>query len=617
MAFPLGVAPRRAGPRPAALNLLSCGSFGESLEAALREGCKPETARQLLPTLVMKTVFRAFPLWAILFGLSWLLVTAVGEDLIQPLAASALFLLPAVAGGLTVWVALAWPTRWPARIGFLTPTVLGWFVLLLLAQGRTESRPAERLNLLLAFGFAGLLTVWLAVKLRSFPTWRVFRELALVAAAFALAGGVFFWRYNAGTQAIARRAEARWAEIGLPMAEFEKTLAPSQENAGSEVIRQVLREQVSSHFYKDGTRAADREPAIERSKATTDRLLHAAEIASAELPPSDDVDLSAQPVAAIEPLAPALEEDYRRILAVEPAAWASDPHDGYFINVPNFLGVRQFAQLAAADAMRRFSTGDQEGAARALAAGLRLGTGLRRNPTLVSLMIDIAVDALLSSKQVRLPASENGLQAIAADAVDLRAEFLKRLQLEGWICLRMANQLVERQTDETAGGGFLPKWAERIESQTWVRRQIIAVLNGAEHAAIQKDPATAALPDLGISLHNAVSAALPTFMEFNSPRAAMRMTATLLLREQTELIRDARARLAAGRPVESYQSAIIPGARWELTADADKGTVATHLVGAPEWIVKQVVTPGNFWVLPLDGSVAWKFHRPAKTASGF
>jgi hypothetical protein len=108
----------------------------------------------------------------------------------------------------------------------------------------------------------------------------------------------------------------------------------------------------------------------------------------------------------------------------------------------------------------------------------------------------------------------------------------------------------------------------------------------------------------------------PSIMEPNTVRAIMRIHATLLLREQIELIRDTRARLAAGRPVESRDSGVLPGVRWELIANAEKGTVATRLAGAPEWIVKKVVAPDEFWMLPLDGSVAWQFRRPVHAAAG-
>jgi hypothetical protein len=192
----------------------------------------------------------------------------------------------------------------------------------------------------------------------------------------------------------------------------------------------------------------------------------------------------------------------------------------------------------------------------------------------------------------------------------LRAEFLRRIQIESWLCLRYTDEIGEFQQVEVS---VLPRWLGRI----WRRRQAVkTALNGAEHAAIQRDPATLLLPDLGIGRHDAVSEASPTLMEFNVGRAAMRITATLLLREQVELIRLARARLAAGMPMEPYQSAVIPNARWELTIDREKATVSTRLVGAPAWISNDVVTTPAFWCLRLDGSNVWQFHQPKQATSG-
>lgn len=577
-----------------------------------------KTARKLLVIAAMKILLRALPLWLVLGSLSWLLATAWDVDMTRPLTIGGLFVLPAFAVWLTAKAAGALPERWAWRVGFWALTIFGWAALLIIAQGRAELHPSEWRNLLLGFGLAGCTALWLPVAMRSLPTWRTMGEVTAVVATIAFAVEAFLWSYEAKTHSFAVRAETRWTEIGLPMAELEKTFVPGRENAGSEVVRQVFRERVGSHFYKEGTRAAEREPTIMRSKEVEQAIKQAIDIQSAILPPSDDFELPPKSIAGFEPLAPVLEADYRRILAAAPPAWASDPRDGWSINVPNFLAIRQFSQITAAEAMRRLSTGDQEGAARALAAGLHLREGLRQNPTLVSLMMDVAVDSLLSAKKVRLPAEEDGLQSIAQDAISLRAELLKRLQLEGWLCLRFPDQFVENEPTAHFQTRGLPKWALRALARPWVRRQCaLAALNGAEQAVIRKSPATLSLPDLGASLHEAVSEAHPSAMEFNVTRAALRIHATLLLREQTELIRNARARLAAGRPVESRDSVVLPHLRWELTADVEKGTVRTRLVGAPEWIVKNEVTGTDFWVLPLDGSVAWQFHLPARTTSRF
>lgn len=568
---------------------------------------------------MMKTVLRASSLWLVLGGL----VVLLGKG--SPYAAPAAVILTPLAVWLTAQAVASLPERKAWRIGFWMVTVAGWTALLVLMQGRAQSKDTERQIVFFALDLAALAAIWLAAITRSLPSRRLLGEVAAGAVLLAVASGVFVWIYDAGTRSLIARADARWTEIGLPMAEFEKTLAPSRENAGSQVLRKVLRNEVNSLFYKNGTPAADREPSIQFSLEADQLLKQAVDLISANQPLSDDLKLAPESIAAFEPMAATLDTDYRRLLETEPARWASDARDGFAISVPNFLAIRRFAQIATAESMRRLSLGDQEGAARALAAPLRLRPGLLENPTLVSLMIGIAVDGMLCYKQVRLPASEDGLPAIARDVPRLRAEFVRRLQMEAWVALRAASGIDRREQGvpmddglmpQSVGDGVLPRWAARIVGPPWCRRQCAAgALNNAEHAAIQKSPATLALPDLGASLHEAVSNARPTVVEMNTARAIMRIYATLLVREQTELIRDARARLAAGRPVESRDSVVLPGVRWELIVDAKKGTVATRLAGAPEWIVTNAVTGKDFWVLPLDGSAAWQFRLHAPTAS--
>jgi hypothetical protein len=583
----------------------------------------------------MKSLVCTLFLWLVLAVLTCLMASPADGDMHQLAAVCGLFVLPPLAVWLTAKAAASLPERWVLRAPFWAVTLGGWLAAVLLAQGRAESSQADlHQSVVLACGLTALTAGWLAVKARAFPTWRGLREVAAGVAVLTLAGGLFAWSYEERTRALFVRAEARWSEIGRPMAEFEKTLAPTHENAGSEITRQVLREQVGTRFYKEGTAAADREPVAELTHTKDGLIQRACDIVSAKLPPSDALDLTTIPdsrsrVRAVrnnrqtgapndDPAPPPLEEAFTRILAAEPPMWASDPHDGYTISVPNFLGVRKFSQLTAAEAMRRFADGDEAGAARALTAGLRVSQSLRENPTLVSLMIHIAVDALLAPRQVRLPATADGLAAVARDVPVLRAEFLRRLQLEAWWCLHGADQMGGEEAFNF-GTSPLPKWARRFTNQPRARRECaLGALVGAEHIAITQSPATLALPDFGADLHDAIDRRQPTILFPNFNRAAMRIHATLLLREQTELIRDARARLAAGRPVESRDSAVLPGVRWELTADAQKNTVATRLAGAPDWIVKGDITGNDgFWLLPLDGSVAWQFYTPARTAGRF
>jgi hypothetical protein len=564
----------------------------------------------------MKALSRAIPLWLLLGGLCALLSLASEKIMTGLPGVAALLVVPALAVWLTYAAATRLPARWPGRIAFWLPTVLGWSALLILLQGCAEDHAAVRPMAQLALELAGLVTLWIMFKARRWPSWRVTAEVAASLLVLAGLATLALWGYEARTRSLAARAEARWSQIGHPMADFEKSLAPTRENDGSQVLRQILREQADAVFYKMGTRAGQLEPKLQPSEATTKRLREAIDVISHKLPPADDIDLSSRSVALLDADSTALDASYRRMLNAEPATWACDPHDGFAVSVPNFLGIRQFSQVIAADATRRMAAGDQEGATRALAAGLRVRKGLVENPTLVSLMIAVAVDGLLSSHRVRLPASKDGLSTLAQDVTTARAEFLRRVQMEAWVALRHLKIPAADWEIGTHLSNPLPEWADRIVNPPWLRRQcVIAALNEAEHMRILESPTTLALPDLGDDLHEAISAAHPSLLEFGITRAFKRIHATLLLREQTELIRDARQRLAAGQPVPSRDSMVLPGLRWELNADPEKGTVSPRLTGAPPWIVTGEVAPGEFWLLPLDGSVAWQFHQAAHVSS--
>ena len=196
------------------------------------------------------------------------------------------------------------------------------------------------------------------------------------------------------------------------------------------------------------------------------------------------------------------------------------------------------------------------------------------------------------------------------------------MRWEGWIYLRCADRFADdRDWLMPSAIPGLPRWAQQITRRPYVARQCsILALHFAEHTAIWQSPAAAALPDFGAALCEVASAKTPgnpIITNGNFTRCVMRLNATLLLREQAALIRDARARLAAGQPVESRPSVVLPHLRWELTADLAKNTVATRLVDAPRWLVNGDITGrgDDFWLLPLDGHLAWQFHAPARTAA--
>lgn len=578
----------------------------------------------------MKPILRAVALWLTLVWMAWMFVPAAGR-MLAPLVGTvtaALFpsqsppvfgavqfggawlLLPVIAVGLAWAVLQVLPAQRWVRIPFWVVTSAGWLAALLLAQGRGEISPAgEQWMIGLGLGLALLFACWLGWKARAALTKRALGEVA--AGLFVLAAMLVIgvWCFAARTRAIAAEARASWAAIGFPMSECDKAHPVGGESAGSAATRQALLDVVGANFYKvpEPSPPAD---ANRRAKAGTDG--GNVVVAAGTMPLSDDATFPPEAAAVLAPYVPVLDAAYASILAVDPPGWNSDPADGFAIAVPNFLGVRIFCQLSSADALRRLSGGDAAGASRAIAANQRIRDGLRKSPPLVSLMISVALDGLLAKTKARLPADDtDSFDAIARDTADLRGRLLTTIQLESWIFLRT----MDSPAFETGlGMDFLPGWARR-PTELAVARQMLAASarQGARHMAIVKSDVTLRQSDFGSSLHDAVATTSPSggWWAFDPTRAHMRIYATLLLREQAELIREVRARLAAGRPLESRDSVVLPGVRWEVTVGAEKNVVAMRLVGAPAWIEKGTVTPPEFWLFPLDGSVPWKFHPPA------
>jgi hypothetical protein len=330
---------------------------------------------------------------------------------------------------------------------------------------------------------------------------------------------------------------------------------------------------LSQRFYKPGTGGAILERVVAPSKEASSLVSLACNVISAKLPPSDDVDLSQLPVAPLEAHASSLEENYLRILDSEAPVWACNPLAGPRIDVPNFLGLRMFSQLASAESLRRLAAGDEEGAKLPLEACEKLGTHLESNPTLVALMIHVAVDALLTSREARLSGTDGDFQTIGRDAARWRDALVRSLQWDAWVMLYRPDDVTHEYADNGHFGSddgilqHLPSWTRPFAGEIYIHRQcVMGALHNAEHAAVCRSPRTRTLSDLGAMLHERISSKNPTICEINVTRVTRRIHATLLLREQVNLIRTARERLALGESVESRDSAVLP--RAALGSDA-------------------------------------------------
>ena len=129
--------------------------------------------------------------------------------------------------------------------------------------------------------------------------------------------------------------------------------------------------------------------------------------------------------------------------------------------------------------------------------------------------------------------------------ITLLAELLRRLQLESWACLRFHPLDRRRANGHPNHLQALPKWARRIANRLYTRRSF-----PSRHATA---------PNISSLGNSQPPWACPVFAgDCTKPypvRPAMRIHAMLLLREQTEIIRDVRARFAAGRCVLNWKKA--------------------------------------------------------------
>ncbi len=95
----------------------------------------------------------------------------------------------------------------------------------------------------------------------------------------------------------------------------------------------------------------------------------------------------------------------------------------------------------------------------------------------------------------------------------------------------------------------------------------------------------------------------------------------LLLREQTELIRLARAQMQGGKTgnLGEWQSVVIPGSKWKITGDAVTNSFTLELAPRPSWTIDSTaagtVAGSQYFLLPLDGSKPWQLAPGASDLS--
>ena len=448
------------------------------------------------------------------------------------------------------------------------------------------------------------------------------RDCALAAAILVTIAAVAilgFHQYSCHAQAAGLK---RWAEIGRPMEEFKKHLKPIEENDSLKALVADLRPYGIGNLYKEGTIKYSQLPANDMAHAERPEFASSdvIELVGSWNPPGDSVVMPAEKSAKLAGREGELRELYGKILSRPAPVWECHQSDGFGLAVPNFLLLRKMAQTIAVDAGLRLSHGDREGAANAIAAGLRVSESLKESPVLVSCMIRVAIEGLFAPLTARLPEEPEGWDRLEKEASSTRASFLDCIQAENLMVMNLAEGPEESLTpvvDEFSGlkpsnSTAFPRWLFR----KFLTRSLIRLEFG--HASMIEAGMVdywthrdmLASLDEGNRLANNLAERYPSISAANFSRGYARIQMMLLLREQAQMIRYSRAQMAAGKLGGEHPSVVLPGAKWEITSDPAAHTVSLKLTPTPPWAIKSDVADDKFLLLPLDGSKAWKFELP-------
>lgn len=531
----------------------------------------------------------------------------------QPLGYASLFVLPAVSVALTIFSRGGSATNAAFRITWWIFTLATWLAVALFATGRWERSSFaadDRQQLLVAGGIMWIVAVWSIVRARAFPTRRTWIDLSAASAIVAAIAGGVLWQQESRTRELEEKAKARWNEVGTPMDSFAQALKPVPANKALGTLGAVLRELVDAGAY------APREPLPQVN--TPPAVLEAVEVVTRPLPVADDISTAEISTPKLDALSNNLTAVYERLLANESPIWAANPADHWRMQMPNLVAIRKFVQLVSADAIRRVEQGDAKGARMAIKAAKHVTAKLPENPSISSLMVRVALDELIAKAEVRLPAEPGALEQIAADARRFPEALENAIRMETWSLSRVA-ELADAPIvapNSWVDSLRLPSWVTRIMDGPNLRRDcLLSAIVNAEFVAILKDPTLVKTKDLGMARFDSVIQQNAAPFILGVQRSYARIWASLLLREQTELLRIARERIATGQAPEDRDSVVLPGRRWIFTADSNTNAVSLKLDKIPVWLGKNEIAPPSFWVLPLDGSKTWQFRSAARSAA--
>lgn len=423
-----------------------------------------------------------------------------------------------------------------------------------------------------------------------------------------LVGAVFVWWTKVLNPRLRRDAEQRWAAIGRQMPESTKALDRVDENESLRALARDLQPFGVSSIYTEGQHYPN-------------KTNIPSEITALFIPrtTSDAVDAAAQESAYLDDHAQDLDRLYKGILQREVPVWSFNPEQGMALDGPNYLTVRTVSLLICADAFHKLEHGDKKGAAEAAIAALRITNNLGEQPTMVSHMMRVSIEGLFASVIARLPEDEDVSQLDAIE-VDANRERWRRGLSRGISSLGYRIHQEHQRIYQTAS--LLQKCQLSLSQLFWDAQWTLLIGEVADQIRASDSVNTSALSDLGkqelLRIALGHRSLLPSYLGDISRegwhRSWVHVNATLLLREQAELIRATRKCVQMGESTDfgDRESIVIPGAKWRIIADTTSNSVSLRLTPLPSWTAE---VGESFFLLPLDGSKSWTFRtRPVHSS---
>lgn len=431
-----------------------------------------------------------------------------------------------------------------------------------------------------------------------------------------IVGSAGVWWMKFHVPRLRENTDQRWAEIGRPMPKFERQLNNVAENSSFRALARELEPFGIFSLYR--ARAGEPNPNTTRIPNEITDILKAPTLEN-----GDCISLPSH-LAYLDKHAADLARLYLGILDREPAVWSLAPHDGMALRVPSYLAAREISQVICVDALMKIDHGHDQQAAMAVTAGLKLSANIGEQPILLSQMIRVAIEALFAEATARLPEDPDALNQLAADVKRQRERWREAIQCETWAVMRTVDYLGLKpaEFEQAYRSRFaLSKASVSLKRSFLQADYAVFAASAAEQISASERVGDLALSDLGCQqMTEATARSAPTLTnesvfgslaEMFRPQWAkswIRLNASLLLREQAEIIRSARSQVRAGRSglVSQSKSVVVPGATWHVAANAGHDSISVRLVPVPPWTQDRDIIGDNFFLLPLDGSRPWK-----------